>query len=157
MEAWQRIHHIFEEQGADNAIFVWNPHDRSFPDFKWNAPELYYPGDGYVDWVGLTCYNNGTSYPYETWRGFNEMYIPIYQEYLAKYPNKPFMITEFSSNELGGNKSQWIKEALGSMSHYPNIRIAVWYDQTDGKRLYRIDSTAAAKEAFRQAYLTLII
>ena len=150
VEAWQRIHRIFQEQGADNAVFVWNPHDRSFPDFKWNAPELYYPGDEYVDWVGLTCYNNGTSYPYETWRNFNDMYRPIYDEYLAKYPGKPFMITEFSSNEVGGDKVAWVQDALRSLVNYPNIRIAVWYDQTDGKRLYRIDSTPEAKEAFRQ-------
>lgn len=150
VESWQRIHRIFREQGADNAIFVWNPHDRSFPDFKWNAPELYYPGDSYVDWIGLTCYNNGTSYPYETWRNFNDMYRPIYDEYMAKYPGKPFMITEFSSNEVGGNKPVWIKDALSSLVNYPNIRIAVWYDQTDGKRLYRIDSTSASKEAFKE-------
>lgn len=150
IEAWQRIHNIFIEQGVDNAVFVWNPHDRSFPDFKWNAAELYYPGDEYVDWVGLTGYNNGTGNSGETWREFNAIYQPLYNEYLLKYPGKPFMITEFSSSELGGNKVDWVNQAMASLSSYPNIRIAVWYDQTDGQRLYRIDSTPQAKEAFRQ-------
>lgn len=149
IEAWQRIHKIFDQQGVDNAIFVWNPHDRSFPDFKWNSAEVYYPGADYVDWVGLTGYNNGTGNSGETWRNFNEVYQPIYNEYLLKYPGKPFMITEFSSSELGGNKAAWINQAMVYLALYPNIRIAVWYDQTDGRRLYRIDSTPEAKAAFR--------
>ncbi len=148
--AWQRIHDIFEQQGADNAIFVWNPHDRSFPDFKWNRAEMYYPGGNYVDWVGLTGYNNGTGFTYEYWRNFNDIYCPLYNEYLRKFPGKPFMITEFSCSELGGDKAAWINDCMHSLAAYPNIRIAVWYDQTDGKRYYRIDSSPTAKEAFRQ-------
>ncbi len=149
IEAWQRIYNIFKQQGVDNAIFVWNPHDRSFPNFKWNNAEVYYPGADYVDWVGLTGYNNGTGFAGETWRNFNDIYFPLYQDYLRKYPGKPFMITEFSCSELGGNKSAWINDAMTNLAWYTNIRIAVWYDQTDGMRLYRIDSTPEAKEAFR--------
>lgn len=149
IEAWQRIYKLFKEEQADNAIFVWNPHDRSFPNFKWNQSELYYPGAQYVDWVGLTCYNNGTGYAGETWRYFNDMYWPVYYDYLGRYPGKPFMITEFSASETGGNKVAWIYDMFKSISNYTNIRIAVWYDQTDGKRLYRIDSTPASKEAFK--------
>jgi Beta-mannanase len=149
IEAWQRIYDIFKQQGVDNAIFVWNPHDRSFPNFKWNNAEVYYPGADYVDWVGLTGYNNGTGYPAETWRNFNEIYFSLYQDYLRKYPGKPFMITEFSCSELGGNKAAWIHDAMTYLSGYSNIRIAVWYDQTDGMRFYRIDSSPEAKEAFR--------
>lgn len=150
IQAWQRIHRIFEEQGADNAIFVWNPHDRAFPDFKWNSAELYYPGQDFVDWVGLTGYNNGTGFAGETWREFNEIYYPVYTEYLRKFPGKPLMITEFSCSELGGNKANWIQQAMNSLRMYPYIRVAVWYDQTDRSRLYRIDSSPASIEAFRQ-------
>ncbi len=148
--AWQRMYNIFKQQGADNAIFVWNPHDRSFPDFKWNSAELYYPGDQYVDWVGLTGYNNGTGFADEYWRNFNDIYRPLYNDYLHKFPGKPFMITEFSCSELGGDKAAWINDCMHSLAAYPNIRIAVWYDQTDRSRFYRIDSSSTAKEAFRR-------
>ncbi|MDD4776016.1 MAG: glycosyl hydrolase [Syntrophomonas sp.] len=150
IQAWQRIHRIFQEQGADNAIFVWNPHDRAFPDFKWNRAELYYPGADYVDWVGLTGYNNGTGFAGETWRDFNAIYYPVYTDYLRRYPGKPLIITEFACSELGGDKAAWIQQAMNYLRTYPYIRIAVWYDQTDRNRLYRIDSSPAAKEAFRQ-------
>jgi mannan endo-1,4-beta-mannosidase len=149
IEAWKRVHNIFREVGADNAYFVWNPHDRSFPDFKWNDPHLYYPGDQYVDWIGMTGYNNGTSHPADTWREFDEIYSDIYNQYKRLYPDKPLMITEFSSNEVGGNKEQWIRTAFkGLAERYKDIRIAVWFDQVDGKWQYPISSSPGSKRAF---------
>ncbi|MEQ8175473.1 MAG: glycosyl hydrolase [Syntrophomonadaceae bacterium] len=149
-EAYWHIYRIVKQEKADNVIFVWNPHDRSYPDFKWNSPELYYPGAKFVDWVGLTGYNGGTSYPNDTWRSFNSIYRPLYNEYLLKYPGKPFMITEFACNETGGDKKAWINECMSSLKKYPNIRIAVWFDLTVDKWLYSIDSTPGSKEAFKQ-------
>lgn len=150
IDAWRHIFQIIKQEGACNVILVWNPHDRSYPHFKWNSTELYYPGSDYVDWVGLTGYNSGTSYPNDTWRKFNDIYGPLYNDYLLKYPGKPFMIGEFSCNETGGDKKAWIKECLSSLKNYPNIRIAVWFDKTEGKWLYRIDSSSGAKEALIQ-------
>lgn len=150
IDAWRHIHNLVKREGAANVILVWNPHDRSYPDFKWNSPELYYPGSQFVDWVGLTGYNGGTSYSNDTWRSFNNIYHPLYNEYLLKYPGKPFMITEFACNETGGDKRAWINECMSSLKNYPNIRIAVWFDLTVDKWLYPIDSTPASKEAFKQ-------
>jgi hypothetical protein len=42
--AWRHIVDIFKETGTSNALFVWNPHDRSYPDFEWNDPQRYYSG-----------------------------------------------------------------------------------------------------------------
>jgi len=150
IEAYRHIYRIAQQEGADNVIFVWNPHDRSYPDFRWNSPELYYPGSEFVDWVGLTGYNGGTSYPNDSWRSFNYIYRSLYNEYLLKYPGKPFMITEFACNETGGDKKAWINECLSSLKNYPNIRIAVWFDLAVDQWLYPIDSTPGSKEAFKQ-------
>lgn len=150
IEAYRHIYRIVKQEKADNVLFVWNPHDRSYPNFKWNSPELYYPGAQFVDWVGLTGYNGGTSYPNDTWRSFNYIYRSLYNEYLLKYPGKPFMITEFACNEAGGDKKAWINECMNSLKNYPNIRIAVWFDLAVDKWLYPIDSTPGSKEAFKQ-------
>ncbi|MBA1336731.1 MAG: hypothetical protein HPY66_3167 [Firmicutes bacterium] len=149
IEAWRHVYNIFKEAGATNAYFVWNPHDRSYPNFKWNNPHLYYPGDEYVDWIGLTGYNNGTSHPGDQWREFDDIYNDIYYEYSSLYPEKPLMITEFSSNEVGGDKEEWIKRTFEKLAQkYQRIRIAVWFNQMDGKWEYPINSTPAAREAF---------
>lgn len=151
IESWRHIVNIFREVGADNVLFVWNPHDRSYPNFKWNNAHLYYPGDDYVDWVGLTGYNNGTSHPGDVWREFDEIYQPLYADYLKHYPDKPFMITEFSCNEVGGNKAKWIEKGMASLAkNYPNIKIATWFDNRDNAWLYQLDSSPEAFEAFKK-------
>jgi len=59
---YQHIYKLFQEAGADNIIWVWNPNGESFPDFKWNHELCYYPGDEFVDVIGMTSYNTGTYY-----------------------------------------------------------------------------------------------
>lgn len=149
--AWKHLQNVFREEGADNVLFVFNPHDRSYPNFKWNHYLMYYPGHQYVDWIGLTGYNNGTSHKADIWRDFNTIYRPLYREYMHYFPGKPFMITEFSCNEVGGDKASWIKECFASLAKdYPNIKIAVWFNQDDGLWQYRINSSPGAYEAFKQ-------
>ena len=155
VEVWRYIYKIFREQGVDNALWIWNPHDTSFPDFKWNYPVSYYPGDEYVDIVGLTGYNTGTYYPGEKWRGFTQIYDPLYQEYLGMFPNKPFMITEFGSNHYGGDKFAWINEAFANMHRYKNIKVMIWWngidwDGTMPARTYRIDQTSAIIKVMKE-------
>lgn len=151
IKAWRHIVDIFREVGADNALFVWNPHDRSYPDFQWNNAHLYYPGDDYVDWVGLTGYNNGTSHPGDVWREFDEIYQPLYIDYLKRYSDKPFMITEFSCNEIGGDKAAWLEKGMASLAkNYPNIKIATWFDGRDNLWQYELNSSPQAWESFKK-------
>jgi hypothetical protein len=52
--AWRHIHDLFEQAGATNVIWVWNPNVISaLPDVQL---EPYWPGNSYVDWVGITGY-----------------------------------------------------------------------------------------------------
>ncbi|KDR94825.1 Glycosyl hydrolase family 26 [Peptoclostridium litorale DSM 5388] len=150
-EAWKHLWNIFKEEGADNALFVWNPHDRSYPDFVWNNSHMYYPGDEYVDWVGLTGYNNGTSFNGDSWREFGEIYYPLYNDYMKHYSEKPFMITEFSCNEDGGDKAKWINDGFNEFANMPNIKIAVWFNQVDTKWQYNIDSSKRSYRAFQNS------
>src|SRR5262249_53512817 len=39
--AWRHVRRIFDGEGVDNAVWIWNPHDRSFPDFRYNHAALY--------------------------------------------------------------------------------------------------------------------
>lgn len=151
IKAWRHIVDIFREVEADNALFVWNPHDRSFPNFTWNNAHLYYPGDDYVDWVGLTGYNNGTSHSGDVWREFDEIYQPLYIDYLKRYSDKPFMITEFSCNEIGGDKAAWLEKGMASLAeNFPNIKIATWFDGRDNLWQYELNSSPQAWESFKK-------
>lgn len=152
---WRYLHRYFTDQGVTNLVWVWNPHDVALPAFSWNHHLLYYPGDDVVDVVGLTGYNTGTYFPGEKWRTFREIYDPLYAEYSALY-NKPFMITEFAANSVGGDKPDWIRHMFQDMRRYPNIKVAVWwngvdYDVNDQPgRVYLIDQTPEVIAAMRE-------
>jgi len=152
---WRHIHRLFDEVGVDNVLWVWNPHDVSLPDFKWNHPLMYYPGDDVVDIIGITGYNTGTYFPGEKWRSFHDIYKPIDVDY-SDWFDKPFMITEFGSNSVGGDKTAWIRQMFQELPAYPRIKVAVWWSGIDldtagnPGRIYLLDQTADSVEAFRQ-------
>ncbi len=152
---WRHIRGIFDANGVDNLIWVWNPHDLSFPAFKWNHYLMYYPGDEYVDVVGLTGYNTGTYFPGERWREFSSIYPQVYSEY-AQHFSKPFMITEFGSNSFGGNKPAWMNRMFDQIGQFNKIKVAIWWNGIDRDsqgnpgRIYLLDETAETTEAFRQ-------
>ncbi len=130
IECWRYIYDKFKEHGVDNLIFVWNPNEKSFPNFAYNHYLNYYPGNEYVDVVGLTSYNTGNYYQGETWRSFSEAYDHFYYDYVKHFKH-PMMITEFSGASQGGNKSQWFDDMFNRISSYDRIKLAVLWNGQD--------------------------
>lgn len=151
---WRRVYNIFSAEGVDNVIWVWNPNDISFPEFKFNHALAYYPGDEYVDIIGLTGYNTGTYYAGEKWREFGQIYDPLYRTY-SSYFSHPFIITEFGSNSVGGDKAAWVKNMFTEINKYPQIKAAIWWNGIDldqnkqPARVYRLDESSEILAAFR--------
>jgi len=154
-EVYKYIYRIFEEEGAnENTIWIWNPNEGSFPNFKWNHTLMYYPGDEYVDIIGLTAYNTGTYYAGETWKTFTELYSDMYSQY-SEWFDHPFMITEFACSSTGGDKEAWMKDMFRRIRNYDNIKIAIWWDGCDWDaegnvaRSYFLDETPGTLEIFK--------
>ncbi|ABR47722.1 conserved hypothetical protein [Alkaliphilus metalliredigens QYMF] len=157
IEVWKYVYGIFEENNLENVLWVWNPHDISFPGFSINHALTYYPGNQYVDIVGLTGYNTGDYYEGEIWRGFREIYTPLYEEYIEIF-QQPLMITEFGSNSVGGDKIQWIQEMFQYIRDYDRIKVAIWWSGTDWDnegnpaRIYRLNQSEEMLDAFRDGF-----
>lgn len=158
ISVYRTVYQIFEEEGVDNCIWIYNPNDRNAPPNKWNDALNYYPGNDYVQMIGVTGYNNGTYYTQwsEEWREFDEIYDHIAQLYTEPFGRFPWMITEFSSSSVGGDKVAWIDNMFQTISNYPNIKIAVWFDSADWDsegnvaRPYWLDETQETTAAFRR-------
>jgi len=95
VRAWRHVHDIFTSVGATNVTWVWGPNHMSTSS-QYPALSTLYPGDGYVDWTGLSVYNK-----YPTWAGLNPLltgsegmtwFKNSYNELLALAPNKPIML-----------------------------------------------------------------
>jgi hypothetical protein len=159
VDAYRYVHDFFKEQGADNVLWVWCP-NAPFEGMEqslgpWNRAATYYPGDDYVDWLCFDGYNWGDSAFGQQfnaqWLSFSDIFASSYAELQAINPDKPIIIGEFSSTEEGGDKAGWIRDAFHAIREdFPQIRALIWFHiakETD----WRINSSDAALEAYRQA------
>ena len=143
---WQHVHDRFVAAGADNVLWVWS--------VAWMNDDaaLYYPGDDYVDLVGLTVLNFGEGKPDSTWRSFGELYS-IQQSRVLSY-GKPVMITELGTAEQGGDKGQWISDIGPDIElRFPEIEGIVWLNHSQSREFeeinWRVDSSPGALEGWR--------
>ena len=106
-----------------------------------------------MDWICADGYNWGTSQSWSSWRSFDGVFETIYDRLTTLGPGKPFMIGEFASTELGGDKAAWIRDAAVRIpTDYPKIKAFIWFNmnkETD----WRVESSPASLEAFKAAFV----
>jgi len=130
--AWQHVHDIFEEEGATNVVWIWSPH----PSYEYF--EAFYPGEEYVDYVALGVLNFGTSASWSQWWSFDDLLGNGYD--VLKQFNKPIMIAEFGSLNVGGDRGEWFADALKDLpSKYPQVKSIVYFH-------YPVDKTLTDKQ-----------
>ncbi len=88
--AWQHIWHLFQSAGATNVIFLWNASGGS----KY-APDPFYPGNDYVDWIGIDAYQRTETETFDD--DFGSFYSDFSQ---SQYGNKPLMVGENGAQDF---------------------------------------------------------
>jgi beta-mannanase len=148
--AWRHIVDIARAEGATNIRWVWCPNaDDGNPILT--AYNKIYPGDDYVDWVGLVGYNWGTSQSWSSWQDLYGVFKHSIDEIRA-LTSKPLMIAEMGSAERGGNKAAWITTGFAQLlTDLPGVRALVWFDAFDARLQtdWRVDSSTQSLSAFR--------
>lgn len=147
-QVWRHIYDIFREEGVNNTIWIFNPNDTNCPPNEYNHYVNYYPGNEYVQIFGVTGYNTGTYYADifgEKWREFETIYDDIQKKCSEYFGEFPWIITEFSSSSIGGDKPQWIRNMFNVIEKYKNIKIAVWFCSVDYDFRYRISDNVIAR------------
>jgi Glycosyl hydrolase family 26 len=146
IQAWRHIVTIFRQQGATNVRWVWAPNT----DCNGRCPfTAYYPGDAWVDDVGLDGYNFAGIHDV-AWMSLQQVFQSSYKT-LTRMTDKPVMFTETASSSDGGNKAQWIKQGfLDTIPKlFPRVVEVTWWeriDQTD----WQINSSPSAEAAWRE-------
>jgi hypothetical protein len=143
--AWRHVHDIFKLAGATNVIWVWCV-NTGYPGSTPISQD--YPGNAYVDWVALDGFNWGNT-PGHHWQSLAQVFGPIYSE-VTKLTNKPLMIAETGSSEVGGNKANWITQGFihDLPRKLPRVRAVMWFNE-DLLAGLTVDSSAAALAAYR--------
>jgi len=146
--AWRRMHDFFEKEGVKNVLWVFAP------DVGNTEYGNIYPGDNYVDWVGLDGYNWGTTQSWSRWQSFNEVFSNAYSAITLAAPNKPLMISEINSTDQGGSKVSWYTDALQTQisRNFPKISAVVFYNEDRSAREnvnWLIDTSIESLKAFK--------
>lgn len=153
VQAYQRVHDLVTAAGATNVQWIWSYNNDSVPGEAWNQPAAAYPGDDYVDWVGLDGYNWGFGPSWDPtgdhWRSFDSVIGDAYRTAMQIAPDKPVMIAEIGSTEDGGDKAEWLATAFADLAadRYPNIRLLTYFD-TLKEEPWALTSSEAARDAF---------
>lgn len=152
---WEHFYRKIHEAGAKNVIFVFNPNEKSFPNFKWNHYMNYFPGRDFVDVIGVTGYNTGNYYHGETWRDFKHIYDEFMPDYRARFQGYDFFITEFGSSTVGGDRISWLDDMFEKLGEY-GFKVAIYWNGTDWDaggnpaRPYKITDDYEAMRHFRR-------
>jgi beta-mannanase len=146
--AWRHVHDIFQREGATNVRWVWSPNIKD----AWGSPNPLantYPGDAYVDWMGMDGYNWGSTVSWSRWKPFSEVFGETYAD-ITTVSGKPLMIAETGSCEQGGDKAAYIKDMLETQipNNFPQIKAFVWF-QYNKECDWRVNSSTAAQAAFK--------
>ena len=156
---WQRLYNIFIEEGVDNCIWVFNPIATSCPYSNWGDMLNYFPGEDYVQMIGLTSYQMNTG-DVNNFPSFKTMYTELYDKNTPYFDNYPAVIGEFGC-AAGGDytysydkgayvvpdnletrkqlQAKWITGMFDCFMHKndpgyefcKNIKVAIWFSAND--------------------------
>lgn len=151
VQVFRKVVDMFREEGATNARFLWSPDHASPPEVASPSSEIrnYYPGDGYVDLIGVSGYNWGSD-PLRGggWVTGEQVFKNFLQTMVRTYPGKPIIITEIGSvpGYDAFSRSEWYTDALRYFASRPEIKGIVWFNdfafaQTD-QADFRFSDTA---------------
>ncbi|GAA4257510.1 glycoside hydrolase family 26 protein [Dactylosporangium darangshiense] len=125
VKMWRHVHDIFVAAGATNVIWIWSPNVITpMPQVKLDP---LYPGDDYVDWVGMVGYAIQESTAAQVYQSTLDA--------IRKFTQKPFVITE-TAVEKGPRQLPWIADFFKWMSTRPDMAGFIWfnYSKSEGGR-----------------------
>jgi hypothetical protein len=144
---WRHVHDIFTKNGATNVQWVWCPSIEVGSSTPTRFEDMY-PGDKYVDWLCLDGYNiaGQDNLP---WKSLYDSFYPSYVRIIA-LSQKPLLIGQTATGEIGGNKEEWIKESFLSdiPNRLPKIRGVIWFNEQKEQN-WPVNSSETALSAFR--------
>ncbi len=160
VRVWQYVVDIFTTQNANNIKWVWCPHEPSVDvsTEEWNDIINYWPGDEYVDLLGIDGFNFFPENPERSnpsFLSFGELFDETYKKML-NISNKPISImtgsAEFKREGIIDSKSKWIEDAFNSIStKYKNVNTMFWFNfKFNESANWRVDSSDITLDTFKR-------
>ncbi len=127
-DAYRHIITLMREEGAANIIWVYHVNWNSVPSSSWNGYSSYYPGDEYIDWIGVSLY--GDLYTSGSPGPFSSVMEQVYPALEGIGREKPLFISEFGTDLSGHAAAVWTRDALSSLvsGRWPRIIGFAWWN-----------------------------
>jgi hypothetical protein len=158
---WRHVWNIFNEVGANqDVIWLWSPNRMEYMGGGGTPFSQSYPGNQYVDWLGLDGYYRTAGNPTDFASSFGTS-ISLLN---AISSTKPIFLSEIgaiesdsSGNSVAAAKASWITNVLNAVQADPQIIGFAWFDNsasttTDGVSTtndWDFDSDPQALAAFK--------
>jgi beta-mannanase len=131
-DAYRHIIAICRTEGAVNITWVFHIDIESTPDESWNQFENYYPGDEWINWIGISVY--GTYTPMSPYYSIFRISMDrIYPRILKLAPDKPIIVAEFGTakNNPFVDQVVWTRNALTDITslRYQNLIGFSWWNE----------------------------
>ena len=141
---WRYVHGRFDVGDAHMQwIFSMNQTDTSSA----CRPEVLYPGDKYVDWMGFDGYSRSKG------KSPAQELAPMATRLRAIAPNKPLSINEAGASAVvTTDKSQWIRDYYAWV-HANDVRM-VSYFNTESTRDWTVFGLVSGDETFTHGLVT---
>ena len=129
IKAWRRMYSIVNPEFSKSQLqWIWSVNNT---DQGGISAESYYPGDAYVDWLGIDGYNWGKSFDWGEWNSPSLVFDNMLNRLRVLSPNKPISINEVSSTSVPNGveaKNNWIA-SMFEYVHINNIKMLNWFNE----------------------------
>ncbi|MFJ2649209.1 glycoside hydrolase family 26 protein [Streptomyces sp. NPDC087420] len=151
--AYRHIYDRFRQLGVDNVVWVW-----TVSGYLGNAELMkkLYPGDAYVDWIGMDQYNYFQCHDSPDWLGFDRSQRPSYDWLRANISgSKPVMLAEFSTAPDPASPDRqrgWYEDIPKTAPTLPEVKALVhWNRPVPGANCDLTVNKGPALEGYREA------
>jgi hypothetical protein len=115
--------------------FLWVPQSEGTPNTAANSAAAYYPGDGFVDWIGTDFYSL-----YPNFTGLQRLY--------DAHRRMPFVFGEWAL--WGGDDAGWVRQLFGFIASHRRVRMALYNQGERADGPFRLSRYPAARAEIRR-------
>jgi Glycosyl hydrolase family 26 len=138
--SWRYIWTLFHKEGVANAAFVWCP---NVGELNQKSSELWYPGNGYVDWIGLDAYPDPSDPSAATKMLTGPDGLDAMADFAAAQ-RKPFMLAEWGPQVVNARAPQVFDLVFAwAASHPATVKALVYFDSRND--ILTLDPAGAAE------------
>jgi hypothetical protein len=141
--AWRHVHDLFDANGAKQTIWNWSVNRVDTLPNKDLA--RVYPGDDYVDWVGISGYyrqDDGTA------PSFNGTFGMTLAALKRLAPKKLVILSEVGAGTTEANRVAWINDFFAQLLNHPEVIGFDWFNDFKSGGDWRIGYSTATEQAF---------